>query len=139
MHNHEAPEDFRIAMSRFRWRTIVYSVTIMNRNAMLKASLVEQPIFWTEPGLSLFTEGGSKARGKAGGKEMREAMADQMVLRTHRTLQQSSMSLFLGLCQKWADADSDGIYDLRNEATVKLATAIMKMNEGPRASNLPFI
>lgn len=45
----------------------------------------------------------------------------------HRTLQQGAMRLFLSLCEEWAEQEKAGRYDLRNEATVKLAKRILEV------------
>jgi len=52
----------------------------------------------------------------------------------HRTLQQNVMRLFMECCTLWAAMDEHAHYDLRNEATVKLAAKIVKLNEG-----LPYV
>ena len=52
----------------------------------------------------------------------------------HRTLQQNVMRLFMECCGEWAKQEQAGRYDLRNEATVKLAAKIVKLNEG-----LPYV
>ena len=43
------------------------------------------------------------------------------ILNGHRTLQQSTMGLFLRLVTHWADAYEKGRYDDRNQATCALA------------------
>jgi hypothetical protein len=49
----------------------------------------------------------------------------EKICNTHRTLQQNKMRLIVHMLQVWADQDRDGWYDLRNEATVKLASKIV--------------
>ena len=48
------------------------------------------------------------------------------ILRSHRTLQQSTCGLFLKVFKGWADMKEVGFYDLRNEATVTIAEKITK-------------
>lgn len=45
----------------------------------------------------------------------------------HRTLQQSAMRAFIAFAKAVAEFDTDGYYDLRNEASVKLAVAIKEL------------
>ena len=52
---------------------------------------------------------------------------------SHRTLQQSIMRIFIKFVAAMS-VKEEGFYDLRNEASVKLAREIMKLNTG-----LPFI
>lgn len=47
------------------------------------------------------------------------------VCHTHRTLQQSKMRLVVAMLREWAAMDKNGWHDLRNEATVKLATKLL--------------
>ncbi len=54
-----------------------------------------------------------------------ELVAEHVVNRTHRTLQQSIMGLFLKVIYKWAKNYEEGWYDGRNEATCKLAKSIV--------------
>ena len=58
----------------------------------------------------------------AGSSEFTE-FALHVTHNTHRTLQQQEMRLFLIVIAHWAGL-VDGLYDLRNEATVKLAKRI---------------
>lgn len=44
--------------------------------------------------------------------------------RTHRTLQQSTMRAFIACVDNWADMHDSGMYDLRNESTVKASKKI---------------
>ena len=48
------------------------------------------------------------------------------ILRSHRTLQQSTCGLLLKVFKGWADMKEVGFYDLRNEATVTIAEKITK-------------
>lgn len=52
----------------------------------------------------------------------------------HRTLQQNVMRAFLTFARQLADDYSNGDFDLRNEASCKLAVEICKLDLG-----LPFI
>lgn len=52
----------------------------------------------------------------------------------HRTLQQNMMRAFLAFARQLADDYSNGNFDLRNEASCKLALEISKLDLG-----LPFI
>lgn len=65
-----------------------------------------------------------------------EAFIEEITCRTHRTLQQNIMGLFLQLVDSWAERDAEGQYDLRNEGTVKLAT---KLKEVTQDAYLPFV
>jgi hypothetical protein len=56
--------------------------------------------------------------------EARREFAEQVVFRTHRTLQQSIMRFILATLELWADPKTD--HDLRNEATVKLARKFLE-------------
>jgi len=66
-----------------------------------------------------------------------KAFAEKVAFGTHRTLQQGIMRLFMATIELWAEAKDAGLYDLRNEATVELATKIMKTLNGKWA--LPTI
>jgi hypothetical protein len=61
-----------------------------------------------------------------GNRDFDEAFVEHLTCRTHRTLQQSVAGLFMKVFKAWAEiADKgEGHYDLRNEATVKMAQAI---------------
>ena len=58
------------------------------------------------------------------------------ILNSHRTLQQSTAGLFLKMFAGWAEVRKVGHYDLRNEATVNIAT---KITEAVEDTTLPFI
>ena len=72
------------------------------------------------------------------GEEMAQVLADfvnnmsyqksqfseQVIYRTHRTLQQSIMELFMNTIYEWSKLEEYS-YDLRNEFTVKLAKKII--------------
>ena len=45
----------------------------------------------------------------------------------HRTLQQNTMRAFMAFAKTLAEHDEQDYYDARNEASCKLATAIMKL------------
>ena len=51
------------------------------------------------------------------------------IMRSHRTLQQGVMRLFLTMCKDWAANEEADFYDLRNEATVKLAKRIVELDD----------
>jgi hypothetical protein len=52
----------------------------------------------------------------------RADFVEQLTTRTHRTLQQSAMGLFVKCIEAWASATN---FDDRNEATVKLCKKIV--------------
>ena len=56
-------------------------------------------------------------------KEEIDEFVEQMVFRTHRTIQQKTFGIFLALIQKYAGL-KDGQYDLRNEQTVLVSKKI---------------
>lgn len=53
-----------------------------------------------------------------------EEFATVITQRTHRTLQQSFFRGIMATIKKWSEFNKAGIYDLRNEATVKASTKI---------------
>lgn len=58
----------------------------------------------------------------AHGKSQIDDFTVQVTMRTHRTLQQGIMRLFIATIEAWANlAEKPGFFDGRNEATVKLA------------------
>lgn len=62
--------------------------------------------------------------------------ADQIVNRTHRTLQQRVMGTFVAVIEMWAETKS---FDGRNEATVKLAKKFVEATGDKYDRNLPYI
>lgn len=62
--------------------------------------------------------------------------AEQVIARTHRTLQQKIMGLMVRTIEAWADTPH---YDARNEATVELARKIVKATGDKYDRSLPFI
>lgn len=56
----------------------------------------------------------------------KQIFAKEFTCRTHRTLQQQGMDLFLNMCQQWAENYDNGLYDLRNEQTCKNAKKIVE-------------
>lgn len=72
-----------------------------------------------------------------GRKEHYRKAVEGICYRTHRTLQQGIMRLFLETIREWAEAYDTGQYDARNEATVKLSRKIVDAIEGD--DYLPFI
>lgn len=73
------------------------------------------------------------------GKEDRKAFVDELTSRTHRTLQQQTMGLFLECCEAWADHERIHQYDARNEFTVKLAKDIMQLERLHGMASVPLI
>lgn len=67
----------------------------------------------------------------------RVGAAERMVQAMHRTCQQSTMRFFMTYVQALAKAGKEERFDLRNEASVKLAQAIMKLPEAELG--LPYI
>lgn len=72
-------------------------------------------------------------------EELAEAMADSVnamgfdnekfaetLLKQHRTLQQSSFRSMLAAIKLWSEMADKGIYDARNEQTVKTSKKIME-------------
>jgi len=51
--------------------------------------------------------------------------ADAITQNMHRTLQQKFMGAMGAIIRNWAQDSKDGIFDLRNEATVKLCEKIL--------------
>lgn len=71
--------------------------------------------------LSNFVNGASK-------NDMRE-FVEQLTRREHRTLQQRAMSLFVGCIERWAEDLDTNRFDLRNEATVRLAARFVQATD----------
>lgn len=65
-----------------------------------------------------------------------EAFATQVVERTHRTLQQGIMRLFVTTISKWASCDR---FDPRNEATVNLSKKMIAATGDKYDRFLPHI
>ena len=61
---------------------------------------------------------------------------EQVITRTHRTLQQKIMGLMVRTIEAWADTLH---YDARNEATVELARKIVKATGDKYDRYLPLI
>lgn len=57
-----------------------------------------------------------------------QAFVDE-ILNSHRTLQQSAAGVLLKLFAGWAALNDTGSYDMRNEATVKVAKRITDATE----------
>ena len=58
----------------------------------------------------------------------------------HRTIQQSSMRAIYSLLMKWAEMGEQGIFDSRNESTVKFCQDVKEMAEKSGGINyFPFI
>jgi hypothetical protein len=70
------------------------------------------------------------------GNEKIPEFVEQLTCRTHRTLQQRIMGLFVACIEAWAEAPS---YDARNEATVSLAKKFVAGSGDKYDRFLPFI
>lgn len=64
---------------------------------------------------------------------------DQLIHRTHRTLQQRIMNLMVSSIEKWASLLEEREYDARNEATVKLAKKMIAATGDKYDRFLPLI
>jgi hypothetical protein len=75
----------------------------------------------------------------ANGQPTREvtAFVEQITMRTHRTLQQKIMGLFVACIETWAE--DKGGHDGRNEATVKLAKKMIDGTGDKYDRGLPYI
>lgn len=71
-------------------------------------------------------------------QEKIDEFVDTLVHRTHRTLQQKIASLMLNAFEKWGDL-KEGQYDLRNEATVKVARLVKEAIKDVFYKRLPSI
>ncbi len=69
------------------------------------------------------------------GREQIPAFVEHVTRRTHRTLQQKIMGMFIACIEAWAVAPSD----LRNEATVKLCKKIVESTGDKYDRMLPHI
>ena len=73
----------------------------------------------------------------------RDSEADEFVAyitdNMHRTLQQSFMKVILNLLERWKVASLTGRFDLRNEATVKLAQKMLDATGDRYDRPLPLI
>ena len=69
-------------------------------------------------------------------KKDREDLADQIVNRTHRTLQHGIMGAFITVIEKWASVST---FDARNEATIKLAKKIIESTGDKYDRMLPYV
>ena len=65
-----------------------------------------------------------------------QGFAEEITLRTHRTLQQSLMSLFLKTIKAWSEMET---WDKRNEATIQLAKKMAEIFPNEVKYGLPFI
>jgi uncharacterized protein (DUF2225 family) len=72
------------------------------------------------------------------GKKDIEEFVEQIVYRTHRTLQQSIMRYIVALLEKYATLEPDR-YDARNESTVKLAKKMVEATGDQYDRHLPLI
>ena len=60
----------------------------------------------------------------------------EAIRRDHRSLQQSTMRVFVELLKQWAEDANTGNFDLRNEDTVKLARDLLDGVEHTHLSNI---
>lgn len=74
----------------------------------------------------------------ANGKSTYAQVAQEIVTREHRTLQQNIMGFFVAVIEAWATLPEDR-YDLRNEATVRLARKIVAGTGDKYDRHLPHI
>jgi len=68
-----------------------------------------------------------------------DAFAEHVTRRTHRTLQQKIMGLFVACVERWSEDEASKRYDLRNEATCKLARRITDATGDKYDRHLPLI
>lgn len=69
-----------------------------------------------------------------------QAFAEAVTERTHRTLQQKCMGLFVACIEIWAERSKrPDLYDARNEATVKLARKMVDATGDKYDRHLPLI
>jgi hypothetical protein len=73
------------------------------------------------------------------GKEKTKEFVEQIVNRTHRTLQQLIMGLFVATIEGWAEACDQNNFDGRNESTVKLAKKIITATGDKYDRGLPYV
>lgn len=69
-------------------------------------------------------------------KRIVEAFVQQVTQRTHPTLQQKMMGLFVAVIEKWSE-ETD--FDQRNEATIKLAKKMVAATGDKYSRYLPTI
>lgn len=73
-------------------------------------------------------------------REQMAAFVQKVTDRTHRTLQQKIMGAFVACIESWAArAERPGLYDARNEATVKLCKKIVDATGDKYDRVLPYI
>lgn len=58
----------------------------------------------------------------------RNHFADQVV-HSHRSCQQNLFRVFIDCCERWAEMERRGFFDIRNEHTVKMAKKIMEIED----------
>ena len=59
-----------------------------------------------------------------------KGFVEELTLNSHRTLQQSTMRLFIECCKGWAQLKEKGYgVDARNQATVNLAEKIVELTK----------
>lgn len=75
----------------------------------------------------------------ASGKDKYPEFVETLTLRTHRTLQQKIMGLFVASIEGWAKCAEERQFDARNEATVKLAKKMIDATGDKYDRGLPYI
>lgn len=65
-----------------------------------------------------------------------EQALGEALAKDHRTLQQTKMRMFIHFCRKMSEKHANGDFDMRNEASVKLATEIVKLAD---KNPLPYV
>ena len=76
--------------------------------------------------------------GPTGGSTVK-SVVEQIVIRTHRTLQQKIMGLVIALLEGWAKAYEEKNYDGRNERTCELAHKMIAATGDKYDRTLPYI
>lgn len=71
-------------------------------------------------------------------KPEQEQFVQQITTRTHRTLQQRIMGLFVKTIEAWAET-KENWYDQRNEATIKLARKMIAATGDKYDRGLPLV
>lgn len=73
-------------------------------------------------------------------REQMAAFVVKVTDRTHRTLQQKIFGAFVACIESWAArAERPGLFDARNEATVKLCKKMVDATGDKYDRNLPYI
>jgi hypothetical protein len=72
-------------------------------------------------------------------KEERAKFVEHLTSRTHRTIQQRCMTVFVGCIEAWAECLDSKRFDPRNEATCKLAKKFCEGSGDKYDRQLPYI